>query len=107
MSDREPNKIRPGFLLGILTTLLAGVLMGAVRNDPPLQPLAVLDANENRTIPLSNTGRYQIATWEAGGGYGAFVVDTSTGVTKVAYSSVKGPSGKSLNNLGKPFAQMP
>jgi len=101
-----PNNFKGGLLLGSLVVLLACLLMGAVHNDPPLLPVAVLDPVEDRAVPLSNTGRYQIVTWEADGGYGAFVLDTSTGTTKVAYSSIKGPSGKSVNNLGKPFSQM-
>jgi hypothetical protein len=35
------------------------------------------------------------------------VLDTATGITKAVYSSSRGPSGKSVNNLGKPFAHMP
>ena len=101
------NNFWAGLLLGGLAPLLIGLLMGAVINDGPSLPVAVLDPNESRAIPLSNTGRFQISSWESGGGYGAFVLDTATGVTKIAYSSVKGPGGKTINNLGKPFAQMP
>ena len=107
MSDMRGNNFGAGLLLGGLAILLSCLLMGAVRNDSPSLPVAVLDAGENMASPLSNTGRYQIATWESGGGYGAFVLDTSTGITKIAYSSVHGPSGKTVNNLGKPFVQMP
>ena len=116
MSDRALTKIPASFLLGGLATLLVVVLMGAVMHDPPSGlirsappslPVAVLDSGESRAVALSNTGRYQIVTWEANGGYGAFVLDTETGITKIAYSSVKGPGGKTINNLGKPFAQMP
>ena len=107
MKGTGPNNFGGGLLLGVLAALVIGLLMGAVRNDPPSLPVAILDTNENRTIPLSNTGRYQLVTWDAGGGYGAFVVDTSTGITKIAYSSGKGPSGKSVNTLGKPFDRMP
>lgn len=107
MKEIGPNNFGKGLLLGGLTTVLAALLMGAVQNDPPVLPVALLNSGENKAIPLSSTGRYQMAAWEAGGGYGAFVVDTSTGITKIAYSSVKGPSGKTVNNLGKPFAQMP
>jgi hypothetical protein len=102
-----PNNFKGGLLFGGLATLLVALLMGAVKNDTPLIPMAILNTGENRAIPLSNTGRYQIASWEGDEGYGAFVIDTSTGITKVAYSSAKGPGGKTVNNLGKPFAQMP
>jgi hypothetical protein len=106
MKDIWANNFPGGFILGLLATLFVFLLMGAVHNDPPSLPVAVLDPGENRPIALSSTGRYQIATWDAAGGYGVFVLDTSTGITKIAYSSVKGPSGKTVNNLGKPFVQM-
>lgn len=109
MRGAWPNNFGGGLLLGALLMLLACSLMGAVYNDSPSPPVAVLDipgSQEDRAVPLSSTGRYQIATWDAGGGYGALVLDTATGTTKVAYSSIKGPGGKSVNNIGKPFAQM-
>ena len=102
-----PNNFRGGMLLGGAGALLVGLLMGAVRNEPPLLPVAVLGSAENRAIPLSSTGRYQIAAWDSDGSYGAFVIDTSTGTTKIAYTSGKGATGRNVNNLGKPFAQMP
>ena len=102
-----PNNFKGGLFLGGAAVLLVGLLMGAVRNEPPLLPMAALGSSENRAIPLSSTGRYQIVTWQSDGGYGAFVLDTGTGMTKIAYSSAKGPSGKTVNNLGKSFAQMP
>lgn len=104
-----PNNVGGGLLLVALVALLACLLMGAVRNDYPSLPVAVLDTqgDGDKGVPISNTGRYQIVTWEANGGYGAFVVDTATGTTKVAYSSIKGPGGQSVNNLGKSFTQMP
>ena len=107
MQGPGPNNFGAGLLLGGLAALLIGLLMGAVHNDGPALPVAVLDPNGGKAIPLSTTGRFQIGAWESGGGYGAFVLDTATGVTKIAYSSVKGPGGKTINNLGKPFAQMP
>lgn len=104
MNDVWPNNVRGGVLLGILVVVLTCLLMGAVRHDPPSLPVAVLDPVD--AMPLASNGRYQIVTWEAGGGYGAFILDTATGTTKVAYSSLKGPGGKHVNNLGKPFARM-
>ncbi len=106
MRGKWPNNFAGGLALGGLMIVMTLLLMGAVHNDPPSLPAAVLDPHEDRAVPLSNTGRYQIVAWDGGGGYGAFVLDTSTGITKVAYSSLKGPGGKSVNNLGKPFAQM-
>jgi hypothetical protein len=106
MRGAWPNNCKKDMLMGGMAALLICLLMGAVKNDGPALPMAVLDSGADRVMPLSNTGRYQIATWEAGGGYGAFVVDTSTGTTKVAYSSIKGPTGKSVDNLGKSFDKM-
>jgi hypothetical protein len=106
MSGVWPNNFRGGLLLGGLVVLLACLLMGAVPNDGPALSVAVQGPSEDRMVPLSSSGRYQIAAWEGGGGYGAFVLDTATGTTKVAYSSTKGPNGKPVNNLGKPFHQM-
>lgn len=34
---------------------------------------------------LLNNGRYQLAAWGSGGAHGAFVIDTLTGETKIAY----------------------
>lgn len=106
MKGAWPNNFGGGLLAGGLVVLLAGLLMGAVHHDPPSLPVAVLDPQVERPVPLASNGRYQIVTWQGGGGYGAFVLDTATGTTKVAYSSIKGPNGKSVNNLGKPFHQM-
>ncbi len=46
-------------------------------------------------------GRYQISSWSAARGYGVFVVDTKTGVTKSVYSTESLSS--SYSNLGKSF----
>jgi hypothetical protein len=100
------NNFKGGLLAGILILVLAGLLMGAVHPDQPSLPVAVLDTSLDRAVPLSSSGRYQLVSWQAGGGYGAFVVDTATGITKIAYSSGKGPGGRAVNNIGKPFSQM-
>lgn len=107
MKDAGPNNaLAKGMLLGGLTAMLIALLMGAVEHDGPTLAVPVITPETDSQLPLSSTGRYQIATWETGGSYGAFVLDTATGTTKVAFSSVKGPNGKSVDNLGKPFHQM-
>lgn len=101
------NNFTGGLLLGGLLAILTCLLMGASSNDGPVLAVPVHEPDIDRAVvPLSSTGRYQIATWQGGGGYGAFVLDTATGTTKVAYSSGTGPNGKRVNNLGKPFQQM-
>lgn len=107
----QANNFRGGVLIGIAATLLAVCLMGAVRNEhsssPPPLPVAMFDSGGKDSVALAASGRYQIVTWNSGGTYGVFVVDTSTGITKAVYSSAKGADGKAVNNLGKPFAQIP
>jgi len=100
------NNFKGGFLAGMLLLMVAGLLMGAVHPDRPSLPVAVLDPSMDRAVPLSSTGRYQLVSWGSGSGYGAFVLDTATGITKIAYSSGKGPGGRAINNIGKPFSQM-
>ena len=100
------NNFGAGLLFGSLLLLLATLVMGAVHPDRPSLPVAVLNPSTDQAVPLSSTGRYQLVTWDAGGSYGALVLDTATGVTKIAYSGGKGPGGKAVNNLGKPFTQM-
>ena len=107
----QANKFRSGVLTGIAATLITVTLMGAVRNEnsasPPPLPVAVFDSGGKDSVALAASGRYQIVTWGSGGSYGVFVVDTSTGTTKAVYSSAKGADGKAVNNLGKPFVQIP
>ena len=107
MKGAWANSFTGGLVLGGLLTVLAVLLMGASHNDGPVLAVPVHEADIDRAVaPLAAAGRYQIAAWQGGGGYGAFVVDTATGATKVAYSSGAGPDGKRVNNLGKSFQQM-
>jgi hypothetical protein len=106
MKDGQRNNFGNGMVLGGIAAMLITLLMGAVQHDGPSLTVPVANPEANSAVPLSSTGRYQIATWETGGNYGVFVLDTATGTTKVAFSSTKGPTGKSVNNLGKPFHEM-
>lgn len=99
-------KFRGGILFCCLLLVMSLLLMGAVHPDRSILPVTVLDSVPDRPVPLAASGRYQLATWASGVGYGAFVLDTATGVTKVVYSSGKGPGGKTVNNIGKPFSKM-
>lgn len=107
MKDAGPNNmLAKGMMVGGLAAMLIALLMGAVRHDGPTLAVPVVNPEAAGQVPLASTGRYQIATWDMDGGYGAFVLDTATGTTKVAFSSAKGPNGKHVDNLGKPFEQM-
>jgi hypothetical protein len=69
------------FFLGVLLVLSLAVLMGAYANS---------------------SGRYQVSAWSGSGiGYGAFVVDTTTGETKIVYMNI---GDEKRNHLGKPFS---
>lgn len=73
--------------------------------------LLLLVATLGATSPPINIGRFQISAWATGfggetGGCGAFIVDTTTGNTKTAYTVIYGDPGKThivVNNLRKPF----
>ena len=71
------------FFWGILLAISLLVLMGASGNS---------------------IGRYQVSAWSGGGiGFGAFIVDTTTGETKIVYLN----SGtEKQNHLGIPFSDI-
>jgi len=70
------------FFLGFVFAASILVLMGAYRDVP---------------------GRYQIDAWGASGiGYGAFVTDTASGETKIAYLNA---GTVEETNLGKAFKE--
>ena len=107
MNGVRANNFTSGLLLGGLLAILTLLIMGASSHDGPVLAIPVPEVDTDRAVmPLASAGRYQIATWQGGGGYGAFVLDTATGTTKVAYSSGSGPDGKRVNNLGKSFQQI-
>jgi hypothetical protein len=71
------------FLLGVLLTVSLAVLTGAYDGEQ------------------SYVGRYQVSSWSADGiGAGAFVVDTTTGETKMVYLN---SDMEKQNHLGMPF----
>jgi len=86
------------FLLGVSVALGMLLLIGAT-SGPPGPP---------------HYGRYQISAWGTGfgenaGGMGAFVVDTATGETKMAYTALYGRPGQKtvvIDNLHKPFGMI-
>jgi len=77
--SKGKNFMKP-FLLGGLAALLLVFLTAAIDVSAP------------------NYGRYQISSWASqlgpsGGGFGAFVLDTATGETKLVYSRTFGNVG--------------
>jgi hypothetical protein len=106
MKDQWSNRFRGGFLLGGLVALLSCLVMAAVSHSSSTLPVAVLAPESKGTTALSHAGRYHIAACSVDrGGYGVFILDTATGITKIVYG--KGPDGRAVNHLGKPFAQIP
>lgn len=70
------------FLLGVLLAISLTVLTGAYANS-------------------NSFGRYQVSAWSGSSvGFGAFIVDTTTGETKMVYLN---SSLEKQNHLGMPF----
>jgi hypothetical protein len=83
MKDKLKRERLKFFFLGILLALSLAILMGAYGNS---------------------LGRYQVSAWSGGGiGYGAFVMDTTTGKTKMVYMNI---GDERQNHLGKPFSEI-
>jgi hypothetical protein len=73
------------FLLGMFVVIAFITLSGAYGNTP---------------------GRYQLETWGAGGvGFGAFVIDTVSGETKIVYLNT-GMTPPQTNYLGVSFEEI-
>lgn len=98
------------FVLGMVVVVGVGILINAnsiivVPEDSSGRP---------RDMPILGNGRYQISSWGGtfgahSGGFGAFVVDTISGESKMVYVRVYGTSTKGTiiyNNLNKPFASI-
>ncbi len=105
MADRRIS----GLVAGILLTILATFLMGAVKQDHPTLPVAVLEGGEKQSTVLTSTGRYQMVAWGADADKGGIaVLDTAPGQVKVVYGTIREANGKTthVDKLDKPFAQM-
>ena len=102
------------FSAGMVTTLVILILMGAIRKERFSDPITVINDPERLPVALAQNGRYRISACALGkgragnGGYGVFVMDSTTGVTKAAFLSFYDSNGKtiSINQLGKPFSQI-
>jgi hypothetical protein len=73
------------FLLGVLTAVGIMLLMGSDAAD--------------------QVGRYRLESVAPSLGYGVFIIDTKTGVTKQVYA--KWADGQVVNYLNKPFVEIP
>lgn len=104
-----------GFSIGIITSLILIALMGAIRTDRNSSvPISVIHGMDKGDVALAQNGRYQITSCSflpgsgKKGGYGVFVIDTTTGVTKATYVTFVDNRGKiiSVNQLGRPFSRI-
>ncbi len=115
------------FLAGLLAGLVLPFLLGAnsggshntIVTSTSGEPVVLVSTPATKERAQKNSrsggiGRYQLSAWstnwgESGGGYGAFVIDTTTGETKIAYNYVFADNGKErirIDNLGKPFRRI-
>lgn len=97
------------FVLGMLVVIGMGMLISANITVVPMDL-----SEKSKEMPVLGNGRYQISAWGGtfgshSGGFGAFVVDTLSGESKIVYICVYGAPDKGNvvnNNLNKPFASM-
>ncbi len=96
MEEKQYRERIKFFLLGVIVVLGVLSLMGA----------RYLDQEE---VVLLNVDRYRIAAWGDGNAHGAFVMDSITGQTRIAYRYKEVGEAKSLerNNLDLRFTEIP
>jgi hypothetical protein len=116
---RDKKNILKGVFYGFFGTVICAMLLGTRKPDMEVQTGVNVNTGESvlllgsrqsqkMSVPLV-IGRYQISSWGcsqgAGGGYGAFLTDTTTGKTKIVYSYIPTRNGKEIriNNLNKRF----
>ncbi len=118
MKRKNKNTLK-GVLYGFLGTVVCMMLLGTRKPDMEVETgvdietgesVLLLNARQTQRMPIQPvTGRYQISSWgtshKNGGGYGAFLTDTATGRTKIAYAHIRMGNGKEIriNNLDMPF----
>jgi hypothetical protein len=87
--DKQPKGRVYFFFLGVLMVLAVFLLMGA-------------DA------PAPSYGRYQISAWGDSTAHGAFIVDTTSGETKIVYRYKEENGGQKVrDHLNKSFHSIP
>jgi hypothetical protein len=84
--NRDLKKLNKWVLIALLMSMLLVFIMGAAGQS---------------------SGRYQLEAWGGSGiGFGAFVIDTATGETKIVYLNT-GMDTEQRAHLGKPFSEIP
>ena len=84
--NRDANKLYKWLLIALLVSMLLVFIMGAAG-------------------PSCN--RYQLEAWGSSGiGFGAFVIDTATGETKIVYLNT-GMDTNQRAHLGMAFSEIP
>ena len=106
MKGAWPNNFGKGMLLGGLTAMLICLLMGAVHYDGPSLPVAGARSARGQGGPALQHGPLPDRHLGGGRRLRGLCPRYLNRRTKVVYSSIKGPGGKTVNNLGKPFHQM-
>lgn len=97
------------FVLGMLVVIGMGILISANITVVPID-----SSEKSKEMPVLGNGRYQISAWGGSfgshyGGFGAFIVDTVSGESRIIYTRIYGAPDKGNvinNNLNKPFAAM-
>lgn len=93
MSEKMKERLK-FFALGMLSLIGITFMVGAANSV----------VNDSGTVVIEN-GRYQISSWGDSKAHGAFIVDTITGETKIAYRYKETNSEpKERNNLNMPFS---
>ncbi|MCI5165880.1 MAG: hypothetical protein D3903_07250 [Candidatus Electrothrix sp. GM3_4] len=118
---RDKKNILKGIFYGFFGTVICAMLLGTRKPDMEVKTGVNVDTGESVLLLSSQQsqkmsvppviGRYQISSWGCsqgageGGGYGAFLTDTTTGKTKIVYSYIPTRNGKGIriNNLNKRF----
>ncbi len=122
--NRDKKNILKGVCYGFTGTIVCMMLLGTIKPEPETgvdlntgESVLLIPGQQSNSLPRSQTGftpgRYQLSSWSNswrdGGAYGAFLVDTASGKTKIAYSCLIRKNGKKtviVDNLGKPFGEI-
>ncbi|MCI5221224.1 MAG: hypothetical protein D3924_00720 [Candidatus Electrothrix sp. AR4] len=123
MNNNKKNLLK-GVFYGFAGTVVCIMLLGTIKpNRDHMETGVNVETGESVLLIPSqhqqpsggspsnfNIGRYQLSSWSSNwkdaGTYGAFLIDTTSGRTKIVYSCLFRKNGKKniiVNNLNKPF----